>query len=56
MLESFENIVTKEEIAPAGAIPSFLTIFSNVVCCSRRKNQYVWSKGVIDKSMEEKGL
>ena len=27
-LESFENIVAKEEIAPAP-----VTIFSNVVCC-----------------------
>ena len=30
-LESFENIVAKEEPAPAGAISSFVTMFSNVV-------------------------
>ena len=36
-LERFENIVTKEEIAPAGAISSFATMFSNVVCCSRKQ-------------------
>ena len=35
-LESFENIVANEEIAPAGAIFSSVTMFSNVVCCSRR--------------------
>ena len=29
---SFENIVEKEEIAPAGAVSSFVTLFSNVVC------------------------
>ena len=35
-------------MAPAGAISSFVTMFSNVVCCSRRKNEYLWSKGLID--------
>ena len=44
-LQSFENIVAKEEIAPAGAIPSFVTMFSN--CCSRRKNEYIWGKGLM---------
>ena len=33
-LESFENIV------------AIVTMFSNVVCCSRRKNEYLWSKGL----------
>ena len=30
-----------------GAISSFVTMFSNVICCSRRKNEYLWSKGLI---------
>ena len=30
----------------AGAISSFVTMFSNVVCCSRHKNEYLWSKGL----------
>ena len=36
----------KEEIVPAGAISSFVTMFSNVVCYSRCKNKYLWSKGL----------
>ena len=39
--------MAKEEIAPAGAISSFVTMFSNVVCSSRHKNKYLWSKGLI---------
>ena len=31
----------------AGAISFFVTMFSNVVSCSRRKNEYLWSKGLI---------
>ena len=46
-LESFENIVAKEEIAAAGTISSFVTMFSNAVCCSRSKNEYLWCKGLI---------
>ena len=38
--------MAKEEIAPTGAISSFVTIFSNVVCCSRCKHEYLWSKGL----------
>ena len=34
-LENFENIVT------------FVTMFSHVICCSRRKNEYLWSKGLM---------
>ena len=36
-LESFENIVAKD---------SLVTMFSSVVCCSRHKNDYLWSKGL----------
>ena len=45
-LESFENIVAEEEIPPIGAFSSFVTMFSNVVCRSRRKNEYLWNKGL----------
>ena len=29
-----------------GAISSSVTMFSNVVCCSRHKKEYLWSKGL----------
>ena len=40
---------------PAGAISSFAIMFSNVVCCSRRKNEHLWSKGLTDLSWFEPG-
>ena len=39
------SIVANEEIDPAGAISSFVTMFSNVVCCSRRKTNIYEVKG-----------